>query len=1126
MMTMTHGGRVDVVGLMLLLLLGFTTALQAQPLLHHDFRVILQPETHQLQVVDTITLPATSQQTWQFRLHAGLHPLSPTPRVGLVREQNAVHNERPTVESYTVTLPPGERTFTIRYAGAIFHPLHQRGAAYARGFRETPGLIAPNGVYLHAATYWYPQFAGPLLTFSLAVHLPPTWEAVSQGKRTQHERHTDHTKVHWEASHPQEDIYLIAGPFTTYSQHTGAIQAMAFLRTPDGSLAQKYLETTGRYITMYRALIGPYPYTKFALVENFWETGYGMPSFTLLGSRVIRLPFILHSSYPHEILHNWWGNGVYVDATEGNWSEGLTAYLADHLSKEQRGVAAAYRRTILQRYTDYVTSGKDFPLTAFRARHDPITQAVGYGKTMMIFHMLRQHVGDQAFIHALQTFFSTYRFRRARFTELLQTFQKTAGIDLDDIYEQWIARTGAPALRLRGAQVRADGTTYVLTAMVEQVQPGPAYHLRLPLAVTMEGRDKAYHTTVEMRGARRPMELRLAARPLRLDLDPQFDLFRRLHRDEIPPALTQLFGAVNPMIVLPAMAPEAIRQAYVQLANTWQRPDTVSLEIRWDNDLTALPTDRAVWLYGWENRWRGQLTHAVGTYNVTIHPDAVQIGDTPLTRAAHTIVLTARHPKNPAHTLGWIATDNPSALPGLGRKLPHYGKYSYLGFTGDEPVNVAKGQWPVLHSPMTMLLPGAEGRVAQIARVQWSPSTPLAVLPAVFSAERMQTMINSLASDAKRGRGFGMPELDQVANFVAAQFRAVGLQPAGDTANTYFQTWRASGGDPEREAVLKNVVGLIPGRNPAWPRQSVVVGAHYDHLGLGWPDVHEEDVGKIHPGADDNASGVAVLIEVARVLAKDWQPERNVIFVAFSGEEAGRLGSQHYVIHTTGWPVAQTMGMINLDSVGRLGQNKLSVLGTASAREWPHIFRGVGFVTGVPVQSVADDWGASDQRSFLEAGTPAVQLFSGLHLDYHRPTDTADKIDPEGLVKIAAVTREAIVYLAGRAEPLTSQLNTTRNAPTPPTTTSPPRRRVSLGTIPDFTYEGHGYRISEIVPGLPAAASGLQPGDVIVRVETTPIRDIRVFANVLQALQPGETIAITFTRSGAEQTVQAQVVSR
>src|SRR5258707_15114299 len=122
----------------------------------------------------------------------------------------------------------------------------------------------------------------------------------------------------------------MAAPFSEYSRDAGSVQAFAFLRKPDQALADRYLDATAQYLDMYNGLLGPYPYSKFALVENFWETGYGMPSFTLLGEQVIRFPFILHSSYPHELLHNWWGNGVFVDLARGEWCEDLTAHHTDH----------------------------------------------------------------------------------------------------------------------------------------------------------------------------------------------------------------------------------------------------------------------------------------------------------------------------------------------------------------------------------------------------------------------------------------------------------------------------------------------------------------------------------------------------------------------------------------------------------------------------------------------------------------------------------------------------------------------------------------------------------------------------------------------------------------------------
>ena len=177
-------------------------------------------------------------------------------------------------------------------------------------------------------------------------------------------------------------------------------------------------------------MLGDYPFSKFALVENFWETGFGMPSFTLLGPRVIRFPFILESSYPHELLHNWWGNGVYPDYATGNWSEGLTAYLADHLFREMDGTGHEYRKEMLARYKNYVSEGEDFPLSQFTSRNSAATQAVGYGKTLMLWHMLRIELGDELFIDGLRQFYDRYQFQRASFADIENLFSELSGRDL------------------------------------------------------------------------------------------------------------------------------------------------------------------------------------------------------------------------------------------------------------------------------------------------------------------------------------------------------------------------------------------------------------------------------------------------------------------------------------------------------------------------------------------------------------------------------------------------------------------------------------------------------------------------------------------------------------------------
>jgi hypothetical protein len=1092
---------------------------------HHDLVVSLYPTEHRIEVRDTITLPEPRQvEEVRFLLHRSLQPSvvgaggAPAP-AGKMSGSGAPDEVPAGAERYQVRLPPGARSFSLVYGGQIYDPLSAE-QDYARGFRETSGLVAEEGVYLSGQTLWVPRIEGAedLITFSLDVRLPPGWDAVSQGGRTVHERSAQGSRVRWEAVGPQDEVFLVAGPFHGYTRPTPREEVEVFLREPDEALAGKYLETGARYLEMYSRLLGPYPYPKFALVENFWDTGYGMPSFTLLGSRIIRFPFILHSSYPHEILHNWWGNGVYVDYAEGNWCEGLTAYLADHLIQEGRGAGAEYRQTTLQKYADYAARGRDFPLREFRSRHSSATEAVGYGKSLMFFHMLRRSLGDEIFVRGLQSFYRTHLFRAASFDDLRRALEVASGKDLQAEFSQWVDRTGAPLLAVTRASAEPTGDGWRLRLDLAQRQEGPAYRLRVPVAVTLEGEEGAREETVAMSEGSSSAEFTVPSRPLRVDVDPEFDLFRRLDAAEIPPALSGAFGAERVLVVLPADAKPALRVAYRELGESWARSQPGAWDLAEDRELSALPRDRAVWLFGWENRFLPAFADAVRPYGATVEREAAAWGATKVARGDRSVVLVGRHPADVSLTLALVATENAAALPGLGRKLPHYHKYSYLAFEGDEPTNTDKGRWPVVDSPLTVVLAGGEGA----ARAALPPRKPLASLAPAFSAERMLRDVRALAADELEGRGFGSPGLDRTAELLARTFRDAGLAP-GARGGSYFQEWQARGGEPESEATLRNVVGVLPGTRPEWADQSVVVGAHYDHLGRGWPDVRAGERGRVHPGADDNASGVAVLLELARALAGEWRPERSVVFVAFAGEEAGRLGSRHYVAAGGAHPAAQALGMINLDTVGRLGSGKLFVLGAESAREWVHIFNGASFVTGVPVEVVPQEAGGSDQASFLEAGVPAVQLFTGPHGDYHRPTDTADRVDGEGLVKVASVAQQALEYLAARAEPLTSEGG---RAPAAGDHPSPGSRKVSLGTVPDFAFPGPGVRLAAVTTGTPAERAGLRAGDVVIGLGGTPVGNLGEFSRALAAHSPGDRVTVRFRREGVEQETSAQVEER
>ena len=1094
----------------------------AAEVLSHELTITLDPATHHISVTDTMRWPAdTAPPDVEFVLNGELTIQSssqPLERVAVndsaeffsINGGPAEAAERVSLNRYRLKAVPQNDTLTVTYRGTIYEPLSDPKEEYTRGFRETTGIIDEVGVFLAGATFWYPYFGSGLVAFTLDTNAPEQWHLISQGDGTSND---GNGRARWSSGGPMDEIYLVGGPLLRYRAAAGATAGLVYLRQPDDGLAQRYLQATGQYVEMYRQLLGPYPYGKFALVENFWETGYGMPSFTLLGPTIIRFPFILTSSYPHEILHNWWGNSVFVDYPSGNWCEGLTAYLADHLMQEQRGGGAAFRQSSLQRFRDFVREGRDFPLSEFRSRHDAATEAVGYGKTLMGFHMLRRQLGDEVFIAGLRRFYQANRGRQASFLDLQAAFEKAADADLGSFFATWTQRTGAPTLTVETVDVQPTGAGYRVSGTLRQTQTADPYPLQVPILV--QGESATARAVVSLSGREVSFQVALDEPPLALHVDPAFDLFRLLDPRETPPSIGQVFGEPAITAVLPEAAAAAEQAAYRELIAAWET-DNHQIRVVTDDQLDGFPEGQSLWLFGRANRLATQIVNGQsGTQTQT--GGGVRLAGTPVPAGDHSFVAIHRHPADVEKAVGWLALA-PGAAQSMAEKLPHYGKYSYLAFQGAASENTLKGQWPVSDSPLAVDLAPDD---ADLPAPKLQQRQALAELPAVFDQARLMQHVEFLAGEAREGRGVGTRGLDDAAEYIAAAFAAAGLKPGGQD-DTFFQPFTMTGGPNEETLTLRNVIGYLPGTRSEWSDQSVVVSAHYDHLGFGWPEDRAAHRGRLHPGADDNASGVAILIELAQILAKA-PPERAVVFAAFSAEEAGLVGSRHFVANPTPLPRSGIRAVINLDTVGRLGTRALSVLGAGTATEWPHIFRGVSFVTGVPSRSVAEGMEGSDQLAFIEQGIPGVQLFTQAHIDYHSPGDTAAKVDSEGLVKIALFTQEALSYLITRPEPLTATITGQAAASTPATTG---RRRVSMGTVPEFGYSGNGVMFAEVLAGSPAAAAGLLTGDVLVAVNGTTVADLKAYSDLLKTFTPGQEITLTIQRSGARHQIAVVLAER
>jgi hypothetical protein len=398
---------------------------------------------------------------------------------------------------------------------------------------------------------------------------------------------------------------------------------------------------------------------------------------------------------------------------------------------------------------------------------------------------------------------------------------------------------------------------------------------------------------------------------------------------------------------------------------------------------------------------------------------------------------------------------------------------------------------------------------------------------AQFTADAV-TLLNDvryLADDRLAGRLIGTPGADTAAAYLARRFRQAGLRPA---PGGWFQTFTVAPDAPAAlqagigGAVGKNVIGVLAGSDPDLRNEVIIVGAHYDHLGLGkFGALDPDSTGKIHNGADDNASGASALIHIAHRLAA-LPPERTVVFIAFSGEEEGVLGSDYYVKHPI-FPLASTYAMVNLDMVGRLRADRLLVYGSATATEFPGLLDSLNAQAHFDLKASGDGWGRSDQSSFYGAGKPVLFVFTDLHEDYHRTTDDWDKINADGLQKVADFTAEIVRTLADRRSPLTFV-----NVPPPAPVAGGPSSGYGayLGTVPDMSENPGGVRLTGVRAGSPAEHAGLKSNDIITQIGDMAVPDLQGMTNALRAHRAGDVVEIRFLRDGAEQRVSVTLGTR
>ena len=675
------------VGLLLLLL----TAARAfgQPVaLHHDLAIRLYPGYHTLLAKDIVTVRHGGVRTLVFSLS----------RNAAMEKVVAQGKDLAFIfagENLQVALPAGlsgkrKISLTISYR-ASFRTLVPEAPVNTEDLSHgVLGTIQERGTYLSDEAGWYPEIPGSRPTFRLWVEGPAGYEAVTAGRLVRRETTAEGTRSQWETREPIGGLSLSAGPYLVREARSGETRLFTYFYPETDPLSEKYLAAVARYLDLYRRLFGPYPFEKFAVVENFFPTGYGFPSYTLLGSTVVRLPFIPDTSLGHEVAHSWWGNGVRVDYRKGNWSVGLATYVADYLYKERSSAEEGreYRLQILRDYGTLVPSGGDFPLSSFTGRDSPASRAIGYGKGAMVFHMARRRAGDEAFWKGLADVAREKMFREASWDDFARAFGKTSGADFARFFRQWVDRSGAPVIALQGVKANRAGKGWRVSGRVTQKKP----YYNLSVLLRLVASDGKTDTVMKVFGMEARFAMASASRPLRLIVDPDVDLFRRLDATEIPPAVNGIRGSANLLVVAARGLPADIREASKVLLAAMGKEKFGILREE-DTPPSRLAGHDVLYL----GLPGGKKYLPALPRELSLSPKGFAIGGSEYGSREDSVFIVLPHPSDRGRVAALFLSLSPEAAAMAARKIPHYGKYSYLVFSGG--TNRAKGMWEATASP-------------------------------------------------------------------------------------------------------------------------------------------------------------------------------------------------------------------------------------------------------------------------------------------------------------------------------------------------------------------------------------------------------------------------------------------
>jgi hypothetical protein len=696
---------------------------------HHELFVQIVPDQHALIAKDRLTLEVPQQKppirfsiahTLQID-HIALVQASAGTE-SLIRDVpfELEHGSAPELAQHVIipsqVVAAGLVTLDVHYHGVINDPPQDPRHLRFVTPSETAGYIGPEGVYVSSESSWYPDIPESLSTYALLVAVPAGWTVVTQGQAGESracpaELCRDNTMVMtaWAVTQLSEAVTLVANTFVTSSRDWTAktgqrIRLSTYLFPDDAHLAEEYLDATARYLDAYIPLLGPYPFEKFAVVENFFASGLGMPSFTLLGSGIIKRHYVQSYALGHEIVHSWIGNAVFNRAERGNWVEGLTTYLANYYWHElmgDRAQARDQRRLMVQGYNLHVPPERDYPVAQFTQKLDERDNAIGYQKAAMLFHLLRQEVGEQTFWRALMSLVAQYRGRHAEWRNLERVFAEESRRDLRWFFAQWVEQDGAPALSLSEAVARPVAGEQTKTFQLEAtiVQSNKPFRLPLQLLIHMEG-DREQTLTVPLRSQHETVSVTLPARPVAIDLDPEFMTFQRIARQSLSPVLNH-YVTDRRRSVLTAFTdepshPSPFRDVTTRIETQEQQKPvgerTVIASMAQDG---LLPREGSVLVLGGPESRSGIqsiLANHCGA-RAALNDEGVTVMGTAYEGPRLAMLVSCHRVDRPGSVVTVLYAATPQAVAKVARLLFFYGWNSFVLFK--DGTVVTRGEWPL-----------------------------------------------------------------------------------------------------------------------------------------------------------------------------------------------------------------------------------------------------------------------------------------------------------------------------------------------------------------------------------------------------------------------------------------------